>query len=306
MQESTWRDALERTRRTAFGRLASVLGATEITQELWDELEGILIQADVGLETTSWLLRELKAIVNREGVTQGDELYAHLESLLAAELRDAEYPIPLGKPRVILVVGVNGSGKTTSTARLAYRFARAGQNVLMATTDTFRAAAVEQLQIWGERLGVDVIVGLPGGDPGAVMYTACETALARDADVLIADTSGRMHTSHNLMAELSKVHRVAGKLIDSAPHETLLVLDATTGQNGLSQARGFTEAVDVTGVVLAKLDTSARGGVALAVTKELGIPIRYVGVGEGLGDLEPFDAAAFSRALVARPELLSG
>lgn len=304
MRESTWRDALERTRRTAFGRLASMLGATEITQEFWDELEPLLIQADIGLETTTWLMQELKAIVHREGVTQGEELCAHLEALLETELRAAEQPTPSGKLLVILIVGVNGSGKTTSTARLAYRYLNAGRKVLMATTDTYRAAAIEQLEVWGQRLGLKVIAGQTGGDPGAVMYAACEAALADDVDVLIADTSGRMHTSHNLMAELGKVRRVAGKRIDSAPHETLIVLDATTGQNGLAQARSFIRAVQVTGVVLAKLDTSARGGVALAVTRELGIPIRYVGVGEGPGDLEPFDPGAFGRALVPRPELL--
>ncbi len=304
MQENTWRDALERTRRTAFGRLASVLGATEITDDFWDELEATLIQADVGAETTSWLIEDLRSIARREGVTQGKALYEHMESLLAEELRPPDRPTSSGGPRVILIVGVNGSGKTTTTARLAHRYRGAGREVLMATTDTYRAAAIEQLEIWGRRLGVQVIAGQPGGDPGAVMYTACEAALAGGFDVLIADTSGRMHTSHNLMAELGKVRRVAGKRIPSAPHETLLVLDATTGQNGLAQARSFTEAVDVTGVVLAKLDSSAKGGVALAVTRELGIPIRFVGVGEGLEDLAPFDPAAFSQALVPRPEPL--
>jgi fused signal recognition particle receptor len=279
-----------------------MLGATEITEEFWDELEALLIQADVGANTTSWLIEELRSVAHREGLTQGEALYTHMESLLAAELRSPDRATPAGSPQVTLIVGVNGSGKTTTTARLAYRYRSAGRDVLMATTDTYRAAAIEQLEVWGQRLGVQVIAGQPGGDPGAVMYTACEAAVAGGFDVLIADTSGRMHTSHNLMAELGKVRRVAGKRIPSAPHETLLVLDATTGQNGLAQARSFTEAVDVTGVVLAKLDSSAKGGVALAVTRELGIPIRFVGIGEGLEDLEAFDPAAFSQALVPRPE----
>jgi fused signal recognition particle receptor len=302
MQETSWRDALERTRRTAFGRLASMLGATEITGEFWEDLEVLLIQADVGIESTGWLLDELRDVVRNEGMTKGGQLESHLQSLLAASLTVPSEDRPVVKPQVILLVGVNGSGKTTSAARLGKHRLDQGEQVLLATTDTYRAAAIEQLEVWGGRLGVDVIAGQPGSDPGAVMYTACQLALAREADVLIADTSGRMHTSHNLMAELEKVHRVAGKVIDSAPHEVLLVLDATTGQNGLAQARSFAQAVPVTGVILAKLDSSARGGVALAVTRELDLPIRFVGIGEDLDDLEPFEPESFSRALVARSE----
>lgn len=302
MQETSWLDALERTRRTALGRLASMLGATEITNEFWADLEALLIQADVGIETTTRILDELKDIVRNQGLTKGEQLEPQLESLLATQLTVTREGTSSEKPRVILIVGVNGSGKTTSVARLGRRFLDQGDEVLLATTDTYRAAAIEQLEIWGERLGVQVIAGQPASDPGAVMYTACQAARAQGMDILLADTSGRMHTSHNLMAELAKVHRVASKVIETAPHEVLLVLDATTGQNGLAQARAFTQAVPVTGVILAKLDSSARGGVALAITQELGLPIRFVGIGEGLGDLEPFDPLAFSQALVARSE----
>jgi fused signal recognition particle receptor len=204
-----------------------------------------------------------------------------------------------GRPHVVLMVGVNGSGKTTTTAKLAARAAEGGARVLLVAADTFRAAAIEQLAAWAERLDVEVVRGTPGGDPGAVAFDALRAAQARAADLVVIDTAGRLHTQHNLMAELRKVRRVVASALPGAPDETLLVLDATTGQNGLAQAREFAQAVEVTGVVLAKLDSSAKGGIAFAVAHELGLPIRFVGVGEAAGDLLPFDAAAFVDGLLA-------
>jgi len=197
------------------------------------------------------------------------------------------------------MVGVNGSGKTTSIGRLAYRWIRSGKKVILAAADTYRAAATEQLELWGERLGTELIKGLPGSDPGAVVYNACEAAVARNADALLIDTSGRMHTHHNLMSELQKICRVAGKVIDEAPHKVLLVLDATTGQNGISQAKAFNEAIQLDGVIIAKLDGSARGGVGFAVVSELDLPILYVGLGENPQDLVPFNPESYIDGLLA-------
>jgi fused signal recognition particle receptor len=262
-------------------------------------LEAALIQADLGIGTALPLLEELRQFAEAEGVTRGDQLQDRLRDLLLDRLNLMSCEASESRPAVVVVVGVNGSGKTTAVARLAHRWQARGRTILWAAADTFRAAAGEQLTSWGDRLGIDVITGPPGSDPGAVTYDACQAALARDADALLVDTSGRMHTRHNLMAELQKVCRVTGKVIQGAPHQVLLVLDATTGQNGLAQARGFSEAVGVTGVVLAKLDSSARGGVGFCVANEIGLPICYVGLGEGLEDLAPFDPRAFVDGLLA-------
>ncbi len=294
--------ALARTRNAAFSRIAALLGASEVTPEVWEELEALLIQADVGVETTLALMDRLRRRARDEAILRADRLRDALNQELRVLLPS---PPPLnlgGRPLdVILIVGVNGSGKTTSIAKLGYRYRKEGRKVLLAAADTFRAAAMDQLRIWGERAGCPVISGPEGGDPGAVVYDALQAARSRGMDMVIVDTAGRLHTRYNLMEELKKVRRVAAKAAEGAPHETLLVLDATTGQNALSQARHFLEAVEVTGVILAKLDSTARGGMVFAIARELGLPVRFVGVGEGLEDLAPFDPDAFIRGLWEEP-----
>ncbi len=288
-----WRESLSRTSKAAFGRVAGIFGATELDSATWDDLEALLVQADLGLETTAAVIENLRATVRTRGLTRA----AELRSVLAAELRrrlDAPPALELkANPSVVLLVGVNGSGKTTAAAKLGRRFAEAGRRVLLVGADTFRAAAVDQLTIWADRLGLPIVAGQTGSDPGAVVYDAIQSAIARGFDLVLVDTAGRLHTRFNLMEELKKVHRVAGKALPGAPHAVWLVLDATTGQNALAQARAFKEAVGVTGVILAKLDSSARGGMAFAVQGELGLPILYAGVGEGPEDLVDFDPDAF-------------
>ncbi len=294
-----WKQGLARTRKTAFGRIATLLGATEITEDTWDELEALLIQADLGVETALEVLDTLKEIVARDALVRSDEL----EDALRAELRRRLQTPPVitwgSPPNVVLLVGVNGSGKTTTAAKLAWRYTREGKTVMLAAADTFRAAAIDQLKTWGERLDVPVIAGQPGGDPGAVTYDAVQAARARQTDILFVDTAGRLHTRFNLMEELKKVRRVAGKALDGAPHHVWLVMDATTGQNALQQAKAFKDAVGVTGVILAKLDSSARGGMAFAIQRELGLPILFAGLGEKPEDLQPFDPDAFIAGILS-------
>jgi len=290
---ATWRSGLAKTSKAAFGRIATLLGATEITSESWDELEALLLQADLGIETTNEVLDSLRRIVQSRGLTRSDELYAALKGDLRSRL---DQPPPLtwmSKPSVIMMAGVNGSGKTTTIAKLGRRFQRQNRTLLFGAADTFRAAAVDQLQVWGERLGVDVISGAPESDPGAVAFNAVQAGVARGADLVLIDTAGRLHTRFNLMEELKKVHRVIGKALPGAPHAVWLVLDATTGQNALQQAKAFKEAVDVTGVILSKLDSSARGGFAFAIQRELQLPILFAGLGEKPEDLALFDPDAF-------------
>ncbi len=285
---------LARTRNAVFSRIAALLGASEVTPQVWEELEELLIQADVGVETTLALMERLHRRARDEAILRADRLRDALNEELRALLPT---PPPLnlgGRPLdVILIVGVNGSGKTTSIAKLGYRYRQEGRKVLLAAADTFRAAAIDQLRIWGERAGCPVISGPEGGDPGAVVYDALQAARSRGMDMVIVDTAGRLHTRYNLMEELKKVRRVAARSVEGAPHETLLVLDATTGQNALSQARHFLEAVEVTGVILAKLDSTARGGMVFAIARELKLPVRFVGTGEGLDDMAPFDPDTF-------------
>ncbi len=290
-----FRDSLRRTRQTFFGRIANLIGATELDEETWDNIEALLIQADLGVETALAVVGELRRRVQVDGLTTHAQLEEALKQSLLA-LLPADQPSALLEPRlltVVLIVGVNGSGKTTTIAKLAYRFHGEGWRVLLAAADTFRAAAVEQLETWGERVGVPVISGQSGGDSGAVVYDAIRAARARDRNLLIVDTAGRLHTKYNLMEELKKVHRVAAKNVHAAPHEVWLVLDGTTGQNALQQARHFKDVVSVNGVIVTKLDSTARGGMIFAVGHELGLPVRFVGTGEGLDDLAPFDARAF-------------
>jgi fused signal recognition particle receptor len=294
------RDSLTRTHNVIFSRIAGLFGASEVNADTWDELEELLIQADVGVETTLYLTERLRQRARDEAILKAGEFQAVLREELRALLPG---PAPLnlgGRPLdVILIVGVNGSGKTTSIAKLAHRFQQQGRRVLLAAADTYRAAAMDQLGIWAQRAGVDIVTGPEGGDPGAVIFDTLQAAQARGKDIVIADTAGRLHTQYNLMAELQKVHKVAAKNVEGAPHETLLVLDATTGQNALSQARHFQEAVEVTGVVLAKLDSTARGGMVFAIARELGLPVRFVGTGEGVEDLAAFDADTFMEGLFA-------
>ena len=295
-----WKSGLTRTRKTAFGRIANLLGASEINADIWENLEVMLIQADLGIETTAKIIEALKSQAQHEGWTKAEQLKSALRSELLQKVSEPE-PLKINQsgPTVILIVGVNGSGKTTSVAKLAKRFKEDGRKVVMAAADTFRAAAIEQLQKWGERLEVRVVAGKSEGDPGAVTYDAIQSAVVREEDILLIDTAGRLHTRYNLMEELKKVHRVAGKAYSGAPHAVWLVMDATTGQNALQQASAFKEAVNVNGVILAKLDSSSRGGMAFAIQEGLDLPILYAGLGEGADDLQPFDPNAFVDGVLA-------
>jgi len=293
-------NSLTRTRQSFFGRIAGLFAQSDITEETWEELEELLIQADVGVETTVELVDALRSRVDQERIHRADQVQTLLQEQMVALLQEHTHPYLAGDPRslsVVLIVGVNGSGKTTSIAKLARYHQLRGNRVLLAAGDTFRAAASDQLEVWAGRLGVEVIAHQPGGDPGAVLYDAIQAAQSRKANVLIVDTAGRLHTKHNLMQELKKIHAVAARQLPGAPHETLLVLDATTGQNGLAQARTFGEAVQVTGLVLAKLDGTAKGGIVFAVGRDLGLPILFVGTGEHAEDLAEFDAAEFVAGL---------
>jgi fused signal recognition particle receptor len=284
--------------------LANLLPGGRIDEQVLDELETRLISADVGIETTEKLLAGLRAKVQRKELANLQALLQGLRSSMLAILAPCERPLeidPSRHPFVILVVGVNGSGKTTTIAKLARRCREAGLDVLLAAGDTFRAAAIEQLQIWGQRHGVPVVAQATGADPAAVIFDAMKSAQARRVDVLIADTAGRLHTQSNLMDELRKVRRVLGRLDAAAPHEVLLVLDASQGQNAIAQAQQFNEALGVTGIVLTKLDGTAKGGVVLAIADQLGLPIRFIGVGETAEDFAVFDAESFVDAVLAAP-----
>ena len=293
-----WRSGLAKTSKTAFGRLASILGATEINQDTWDELEALLIQADMGIETVTEILDSLQRFVRTEGLTRSEDLKDALRSELRSRLDEPPALAWTNKPTVIMMVGVNGSGKTTTIAKLAQRFQSEGKSLLFGAADTFRAAAVDQLQVWGDRLGVDVIAGAPESDPGAVAFNTVQAGVARNVDAILVDTAGRLQTKFNLMEELKKVHRVIGKAFEGAPHEVWIVLDATTGQNAMQQAKAFKEAVDVTGVILSKLDSSARGGMAFAIRSELGLPVLFAGLGEKPEDLVLFDPDAFVQGIL--------
>ena len=293
---------VKRSKESWFGKIASIFDRGSFGDEVWQELEDLLVSADLGVETTSKLLTEVRRRVKTDRLTDislvKDALKDEMVNLLTVRRR-ANYSHPQNResPLVVLVVGVNGSGKTTSIAKLAYSLTLQGKRVILAAGDTFRAAAIEQLKHWGEKVGAEVIAHRPGGDPGAVAYDAVQAGHSRHAQAVIIDTAGRLHTKFNLMEELKKVKRVVAKHDALAPHQVLLVMDATTGQNGLVQARYFTEAVEVTDVFLAKLDGTARGGIVFAVCDQLGIPISYIGTGEKLQDMAPFDAEVFVNAI---------
>ena len=274
-------------------------GKKEIDADLLDELEMMLIGADIGVRTVSEVLDEVRESLERHQLKDQAELKEHIAKHLLAVLRAADppEPAPAKPPEVIMVVGVNGTGKTTTIGKLAHRFRQEGKSVLLCAADTFRAAAAEQLVVWAERTGYPIIKQKPGSDPSAVLFDAIEAAKARAVDYVIVDTAGRLHNKAGLMAELEKMKRTAGRLHPGAPHQVLLVLDAVTGQNGLEQARQFTETAGVTGLVLTKLDGTAKGGIVVAIARELGLPILYVGIGEKAEDLAPFDAETFVRSL---------
>lgn len=294
-----WVNGLEKTRKTTFGRISNFLGTSEIKPHTWEDLEALLVQADLGIETTTDLVDSLREKVRQSGLTQVDQLGKALEEELRARISDPPELEWTASPSVILIVGVNGSGKTTTMAKLGYMFQEGGRQVLFGAADTYRAAAVDQVEVWGERLGIPVISGSRDGDPGAVAYDAVKGGIARDTDLVLIDTAGRLHTRYNLMEELKKVHRVVGKALPGAPHASWLVMDATTGQNALHQAQAFQEAIPLDGVILAKLDSSARGGMAFAIQQKLGLPILFAGLGENLTDLESFDAEAFVNGVLA-------
>ncbi len=300
------RQGLSKTRSGLSDGLANLLlGKKEIDDDLLEELETQLIMADVGVEATQDIMSRLTARVSRKELSDSDALYNALIGELQDTLGDVQAPLVIDsskKPYVILMVGINGVGKTTTIGKLAKQFQSDGKNVMLAAGDTFRAAAVEQLQVWGERNNVPVIAQHTGADSASVLYDALEAAKARKVDVLIADTAGRLHTKDNLMQELEKVVRVMKKLDDSAPHEVMLVLDAGTGQNAINQARQFQQAVGVTGLTLTKLDGTAKGGIIFALARHFGLPVRYIGVGEGIDDLRPFNAEEFTRALFQREQ----
>ncbi|RMD62825.1 MAG: signal recognition particle-docking protein FtsY [Planctomycetota bacterium] len=305
------RKGLAKTRRSFTAALRTALVGKRLDEDLLREIEKRLIEADLGVQTATRLVAQLREQASHGSIRTGEEAFEFLKARVASMLTDACAAQPTASedalgpqrqprtasPRVVLVVGVNGAGKTTTIAKLAKRLTEQGERVLLGACDTFRAGAVHQLTVWAQRLGVDIVKGSEGGDPAAVAFDACQAAKARGVDTLILDTAGRLHTQAPLMRQLRKIRDVAARHIEGAPHETLLVLDATTGQNALEQARIFQDVVDVTGLVLTKLDGTARGGIVAAVASETGLPVRYVGVGETLDDLTPFDPHAFAQAL---------
>ena len=289
---------LSRTRKRLVDSLRTVLTGRKLDDALLDDIEGVLLQADLGVASVAKIRGDIEEAFAAKRIDTGDDVIPMLKEELKKYWPESDRTVhfaPAG-PTVIMVAGINGCGKTTSVAKLAYRFKAEGKKVCLAAADTFRAAAVEQLTIWADRIGVDIVKG-GGSDPAAVVFDACDAACARGADVLLVDTAGRLHTQDNLMRELTKIRNVVAKKIDGAPHEVLLVLDATTGQNALNQARAFQQAIDVTGIFLAKLDGTAKGGIVVAIRNEVDLPVKFIGLGETYEDVEPFDPDRFVEAL---------
>lgn len=294
-----FKQGLSKTRENLAGKIQELVKNTrKLDEEFWEELEEILIQADVGMNTSVELVEKIRLAAKKQRINDSHEVLALIREEVALLLQNTQ-PLNLDglKPAIILVVGVNGAGKTTSIAKLAYRFKQEGLNVILAAADTFRAAAIDQLQIWADRVGVELIKHREGSDPGAVVYDAINAARARQADILIIDTAGRLQNKTNLMKELAKVRKIIEREIGQEPQEVLLVLDATTGQNAISQARIFQEATGVSGIVLTKLDGTAKGGIVLAIARELELPVKLIGIGETLDDLRDFDPNLFAQAL---------
>jgi len=294
---SKLRKGLSKTQTGLFGKLDGIFSRNEIDQETWDEFEESLISSDIGVSTTM----KLREVIEGSGLNNPSEIKDKLKTEILNILKNAEGGISelKTKPTVVMVVGVNGVGKTTTIGKLANKFIKDGNKVMVAAADTFRAAAIEQLEIWSQRVGSDFIKGSPGADPSAVAFDAVQASRARDTDLLIVDTAGRLHTKTNLMDELKKINRILGREISDSPHEVLIVLDATTGQNAVQQAKSFNEAIDISGIVLTKLDGTAKGGVIIAIADELNIPVKYIGIGEALEDLREFNAEEFVEALFA-------
>ncbi len=291
---------LAKTKDNLTSGISNVVKGRRIDDSVLDELEEVLILSDLGVDTAERIIDDLRARARKDGAVTEQDVMTILKADLVNLFKEVGQHKPLSfdaKPYVISIVGVNGTGKTTTIGKLANRFRNDGKKVLLAAADTFRAAAIDQLDIWADRSGVDIIHSQPGADPASVSFDALKAALARDVDVLLIDTAGRLHTKTNLMAELSKIHTVLKKQVADAPHQIFLVMDATTGQNGLSQAKQFAQAVDVTGLVLTKLDGTAKGGIVFSIARELNIPVRYIGVGESLDDLEEFNPQTFVEAL---------
>lgn len=304
IEKEKTQEAVEPTRRRWFGNVFRTFDRSKVDEEFWEALEEMLILADVGIDTTARLLEGMRERVEKEKLSDAEAIRSLLKEemvkMLTVDSHGEESLAPDAAPQVLLVIGVNGVGKTTSIAKLADSFREEGKKVLLAAADTFRAAAIEQLAIWGDRVGTEVIAHRPGADPGAVVYDAFQAAKSRGADVLIIDTAGRLHTKFNLMQELKKIQKVLSRVDSTAPHEVILVIDAMTGQNGLSQAKHFVDAVGVTGIFLAKLDGTAKGGIVLTICDELKVPILFIGTGEGLDDLARFDARDFVEALFSQ------
>ena len=298
---SKFKEGLRKTKNNIMGQIDSMLKSfTKIDEELFEELEELLIMGDVGMTTAQKICGELRERVKKDGVTDPNLIYKLLEEIVAEMLSGGEELNLSTKPAIILVIGVNGVGKTTTIGKLASQLKSAGKKVILGAADTFRAAAIDQLEIWAERAGVDIVRQNEGSDPAAVVFDTISAAKARNCDVIICDTAGRLHNKRHLMDELSKISRVISRELPGAATEFLLVLDATTGQNAINQAREFKNAAGITGLVLTKLDGTARGGVVLAVKEELGIPVKFIGVGEQIDDLQPFDAKNFASALFER------
>jgi fused signal recognition particle receptor len=299
-KKNKWTEGLAITRNATFGKVANFFGASEINIDTWDNLEALLIQSDIGINLSLRILEQLKDEASKNGWTKTAQLKHNLKNYLSDIFHVDQEAINIFAtlPTVILIVGINGSGKTTTIAKLSARFQKQGKTVLLAAADTFRAAAIEQLQSWGEKLDIRVISGTPNGDPGAVTYDAVQSLISRKEDVLIVDTAGRMHTKYNLMEELKKIHRVAGKFLAGSPHHVWLTLDASIGQNALQQAKAFSEAIPITGIIITKLDSSAHGGILFAIQEELKIPILFAGFGEGEDDLIEFDKQAFVESIL--------
>jgi fused signal recognition particle receptor len=291
---------LSRTRQRFVGSLKTLLTGRVLDDELLGELEARLIQADMGVATAARIREDLQAAAKDGRIARGDDVIAFLKEELKRYWPECDRAVHFADepPTVVLVAGINGSGKTTSVAKLAWQFQQEGRKVCLAAADTFRAAAVEQLTIWADRIGADIIKG-SGRDPAAVVFDACDAAKARGTDVLLVDTAGRLHTQDHLMRELTKIRDVVSRKLPGAPHEVLLVLDATTGQNAINQARAFAEAIDVTGIFLAKLDGTAKGGIVVAIRNDVNLPVKFVGIGETYEDVEPFDPDRFVEALFA-------
>ncbi len=290
---SQWLDGLAHTRNSTFKQISALFSGKQITPETWDELDMLLIQSDVGFETSQVIITNLQQTIKSQGLNKNDFSKALRDELLNHLIPPSEINVEKFKPFVILIVGVNGSGKTTTIAKLAHFYQTKRKRVLLSAADTFRAAADDQLRIWANRMNIPIINGEHGSDPGAVVFNSIHAAISRKVDILIVDTAGRLHTRHNLMEELKKIVRVAGKAMDSAPHATWLVIDSVTGQNALSQATYYNDAVKINGVILAKMDLSAKGGMAFAIQDKLKLPILFAGLGEKMEDLQPFFPETF-------------